>query len=153
MSAMGVIMLPSTALRQSSSEKPLKSPGGGPPALLMRMSGFGHAASSALRPASVVTSHTTGITFTPAEASSFAVTLSASAPRAQIVTSTPSRASAFAQPLPRPLEAAQTMAFLPLMPKSMYVSSDGAEGVRPLAVAVWFCAILYDKTADHRRHH
>ena len=116
---MGVIMLPSTALRQSSSEKPLKSPGGGPPALLMRMSGLGQAASSALRPASVVTSQTTGVTLTPRPASSLAVALSASAPRAQIVTSTPSRASACAQPLPRPFEAAQTIAFLPLMPRSM----------------------------------
>ena len=64
-SAIGAIMLPSTALRQSSSVKFLKSPGGGPPALLIRMSGLGQAASSALRPSSVVTSHTTGVTFTP----------------------------------------------------------------------------------------
>ena len=89
----------------------------------MRMSGFGQAASSALRPASVVTSQTTGVTFTPLAPSSLAVALRASAPRAQIVTSTPSRASAWAQPLPRPLEAAQTIAFLPLMPRSMVVSS------------------------------
>src|SRR6478735_2237320 len=119
MRAIGVIMLPSTALRQSSSEKPLKSPGGGPPALLMRISGLGQAASSALRPASVVTSQATGVTFTPAEPSSLAVASSASAPRAQMVTSTPSRASAWAQPLPSPFDAAQTTAFLPLMPRSM----------------------------------
>src|SRR6185436_4126516 len=119
MRAMGVIMLPSTALRQSSSAKSLKSPGGGPPALLMRMSGSGQAASSALRPASVVTAHTTGVTFTPVGPSSLAVAWSASAPRAQIVTLTPSRASAWAQPLPNPFDAAQTMAFLPLMPRSM----------------------------------
>ena len=50
MRAIGVNMLPSTALRQSSSAKSLKSPGGGPPALLMRMSGLGQAASSCLRP-------------------------------------------------------------------------------------------------------
>src|SRR5262245_11214042 len=115
-------MLLSTALRQSSSAKFLKSPGGGPPALLIRMSGLGQAASSALRPSSVVTSHATGVTFTPREASSLAVALSASAPRAQIVTSTPSRASASAQPLPSPFEAAHTMADLPLMPRSIEMS-------------------------------
>src|SRR5262245_15370178 len=121
MSASGVIMLPSTALRQSSDEKSLKSPGGGPPALLTRMSGLGQAASRAWRPASVVTSHTTGVTLTPRVPSSLAVAFSASAPRAQMVTSTPSRASACAQPLPSPFDAAQTMAFFPLMPRSMAV--------------------------------
>src|SRR5262249_48863647 len=108
-----------TALRQSASEKSLKSPGGGPPALLMRMSGDGQAASSALRPSSVVTSHTREVTRAPLALSSRAVAESASVPRAQIVTSTPSRASAAAQPLPNPLEEAQTIAFLPLIPRSI----------------------------------
>src|SRR5262249_22275153 len=119
MSAIGESMFHSTALRQSSREKSLKSPGGGPPALLMRMSGCGQAASSALRPSSAVTSHTTGVTATPKADTAFAVALSASAPRAQIVTSTPSRAKAMAQPRPSPFDAAQTMALRPLMPRSM----------------------------------
>jgi hypothetical protein len=38
--------------------------------------------------------------------------------RAVIVTSTPARASAVAQARPNPLLAAQTIAFLPRMPKS-----------------------------------
>src|SRR5262245_8088282 len=117
---MGASMLASTALRQSSRLKSLKSPGGGPPALLMRMSGLPQAASSRLRPSSLVTSQTTAVTLAPVlRRSSSAVALSASAPRAQIVTSTPSRASAVAQPLPSPFDAAQTIAFLPLMPRSM----------------------------------
>jgi hypothetical protein len=86
------------------------------------MSGLGQAASSALRPSSVVTSHTTGVTLAPVALSCLAVALRASAPRAQMVTSTPSRASASAQPLPSPFEAAHTIAFLPLMPKSIAVS-------------------------------
>src|SRR5262245_4999023 len=117
---MGASMLASTALRQSSRPKSLKSPGGGPPALLIRMSGLWQAASSRLRPSSVVTSQTTVVTLAPVlRRNSSAVALSASAPRAQIVTSTPSRANAVAQPLPRPFDAAQTIAFLPLMPRSM----------------------------------
>src|SRR5215813_2112831 len=120
---MGASMLASTALRQSSRLKSLKSPGGGPPALLMRMSGLPQAASSRLRPSSLVTSQTTAVTLAPVlRRSSSAVALSASAPRAQIVTSTPSRASAVAQPLPSPFDAAQTIAFLPSMPRSMGMS-------------------------------
>src|SRR5437899_9598284 len=58
-SAIGASMLPSSALIQSSRSNFRKSPGGGPPALLMRMSGAGHAARMASRPSFVVTSATT----------------------------------------------------------------------------------------------
>ena len=46
-SAMGVSMLASSALIQSSRSQLRKSPGGGPPALFTRMSGAGQAASAA----------------------------------------------------------------------------------------------------------
>ena len=60
-----------------------KSPGGGPPALLTRMSGSGQAASAASRPSGVVMSPATSITFTPIGLRiSSAVSSSASAPRA-----------------------------------------------------------------------
>src|SRR5258705_5061780 len=120
MSAMGDSMLASTALRQSSSEKFRKSPGGGPPAVLIRMSGSGQVGRRALRPSSVVTSQATGVGRVRVSFPiSSAVASSASLPRAQIVRIAPSRARAVAQPLPNPLDAAQTMAFLPLMPRSM----------------------------------
>src|SRR4029078_10735560 len=93
--------------------KSRKSPGGGPPALLIRISGLGQAASASLRPASVVMSVATAVTLTPvALRISSAVASSASRPRARIVTLTPSRASENAQPLPSPLLAQQTSAGL-----------------------------------------
>src|SRR5206468_666711 len=54
-------MLPSSALIQSSRSNLRKSPGGGPPALLMRMSGAGQAARMASRPSLVVTSAMTAL--------------------------------------------------------------------------------------------
>ena len=50
-SSIGVSMLASIALIQSSRVQLRKSPGGGPPALLTRMSGSGQAFSTASRPA------------------------------------------------------------------------------------------------------
>ena len=50
-SSIGVSMLASIALIQSSRVQLRKSPGGGPPALLIRMSGSGQAFSAASRPA------------------------------------------------------------------------------------------------------
>jgi len=61
-------MLASMALIQSSRFHSRKSPRGGPPALLTRMSGFGQAASAAARPASVVMSPATAVTFAPVAA-------------------------------------------------------------------------------------
>src|SRR5215471_8700035 len=63
-SSIGVSMLASTALIQSSRVQLRKSPGGGPPALLMRMSGSGQAFSTASRPAGVVMSPTISVTVT-----------------------------------------------------------------------------------------
>ena len=64
-SSIGVSMLASIALIQSSRVQLRKSPGGGPPALLMRMSGSGQAFSTASRPAGVVMSPTISVTLTP----------------------------------------------------------------------------------------
>src|SRR5215831_11925816 len=52
-SMIGVSMLLLTAFCQSSTDHSRKSPCGGPPQLLTRMSGLGHALSAAARPASV----------------------------------------------------------------------------------------------------
>ena len=119
-SSIGVSMLASIALIQSSRVQLRKSPGGGPPALLTRMSGSGQASSAAARPSGVVMSPATAVTLTPVLALriSSAVFFSASAPRAVSVTCTPSRASAMAQARPRPLLDAQTMARRPLIPRS-----------------------------------
>ena len=119
-SSIGVSMLASIALIQSSRVQLRKSPGGGPPALLIRISGSGQAFSTASRPAGVVMSPATSVTVTPGWALriSSAVFFSASAPRAVTVTWTPSLASAMAQARPRPLLDAHTMARRPLIPRS-----------------------------------
>src|SRR5215831_6565508 len=123
MSSIGASMLASIALIQSSRVQSWKSPGGGPPALLTRMSGLGHALSAAARPASVVMSPGTAVTLAAvASRISLAVFSRSAAVRAVMTSSTPSRASAMAQPLPKPLLAAHTIARLPRMPKSMVPS-------------------------------
>src|SRR4051794_23344301 len=120
MNSIGVSMLASIALIQASRFQSRKLPGGGPPALLTTMSGSGHAASTCLRPSSVVTSTATAVTFTPCFLRiSSAVASSSDLVRALMTRSTPSPASAIAQPLPRPLLAAQTIALRPLMPMSI----------------------------------
>ena len=121
MSSIGVSMLASIARIHAARSQSRKSPGGGPPALLIRMSGSGTAASAAARPSGVVMSHATQRTGRPAFAPiSSAVRCSTSASvRATIVTSQPASASACAQPRPSPLLAAQTSARLPAMPRSM----------------------------------
>ena len=122
-SSIGESMLASTALIQSSRDQLRKSPGGGPPALLTRMSTAGQAASACARPSGVVMSPATATTFAPVLfLISSAVASSASLPRAVMTRFTPSRARAMAQPLPRPFDAAQTSAFLPLIPMSMVFS-------------------------------
>ena len=119
-SSIGVSMLASMALIQSSRVQLRKSPGGGPPALLIRISGSGQAFSAASRPAGVVMSPATSVTVTPGLnlRISAAVFASASAPRAVNVTCTPSAASAIAQARPKPLLDAHTMARRPLIPRS-----------------------------------
>src|SRR2546430_8037141 len=124
MRRIGAIMFASTARIHVSRSQPRKSPGGGPPALLTRMSGAGHAVSSAARPASVVTSPATAVTRTPvASRISFAAASSTSFVRAIIVMFTPSRASDMAHPFPSPRLEAQTIAFRPLIPRSIGPSS------------------------------
>src|SRR5262245_15385087 len=120
MSSIGVSMLASTALIQASRSQLRKSPGGGPPALLTRMSTCGHAASAAARPSAVVMSPATARTSPlPSARNCAAACSSASAPRAVITTFTPSLTSAAAQPLPSPLLEAHTSAHLPAIPKSI----------------------------------
>jgi len=63
-SSIGVSMLASIALIQSSRVQLRKSPGGGPPALLIKISGSGQAFSAASRPAGVVMSPATSVTVT-----------------------------------------------------------------------------------------
>ena len=64
-SMIGVSMLALTAFCQSSTDHSRKSPCGGPPQLLTRMSGLGQAASAAARPASVEMSPGTAVTLAP----------------------------------------------------------------------------------------
>src|SRR5690606_5133073 len=99
-------------------------PGGGPPALLTRMSACPpRASSTAARPDSVVISPATGVTLTPYfPAISSAVRASTSALRALMTRSTPASASASAQPRPSPFDAAQTSPRLPLIPRSIPAS-------------------------------
>ena len=63
--SIGVSMLASIALIQSSRFQLRKSPGGGPPALLIRISGSGQAFSAASRPAGVAMSPATSVTVRP----------------------------------------------------------------------------------------
>ena len=125
MSSIGVSMFASSALIHASRSQSRKSPGGGPPALLTRMSTCGHAARAAARPAGVVMSPATATTCTAgfSARSSAAVACSAGSPRAVITTWAPSPTSACAQPLPSPLLAAQTSAQRPAMPRSMSMYS------------------------------
>src|SRR5205085_2301906 len=64
-SMIGVSMLALTAFCQSSTDHSRKSPCGGPPQLLTRMSGLGLAARAAARPASVEMSPGTAVTLAP----------------------------------------------------------------------------------------
>src|SRR4029078_8946047 len=119
-SMIGVSMLASIAFSQSSRDHWRKSPGGGPPALLTRMSGLGQAASAAARPASVAISAVTGVTSTTVARRIYsAVASRGPGVRATITRFTPSRAKAAAQALPNPLLAAHTTARRPAIPRSM----------------------------------
>ena len=145
-SMIAVIMLALQALCQSSSSQSRKSPGGGPPALLTRMSGAGQAASAPARPAGVVMSPTTGVTLLPLmRAISAAAASSASLVRAVIVTRAPFLAKASAQPRPSPLLAAHTSAVLPAMPRSMPaslrigLSRPAPTGLRASATVIGRC--------------
>jgi hypothetical protein len=109
----------SSASIQSSRVQVRKSPGRRPSALLTRMSGAGHAASTAVRPSAVVMSAATGVTVTPlAAAISWAAAARAALPLATMVSATPSRASAVAQAPPSPRLAPQTIPVRPRIPRS-----------------------------------
>src|SRR5207302_4807880 len=123
-SMIGVSMLALTAFCQSSTDHSRKSPCGGPPQLVARISGLGQAASAAARPASVEISPGTAVTLAPVSLRiSSAVCSRVSAVRAVIVSSTPARPSDIAQARPNPLLAAQTKALRPRMRKSNMSSS------------------------------
>ena len=130
----GASMLASIAAIQASRPHSRKSPRGGPPALLTRMSGFGQASSTAARPASVAMSPGTGVTLAPVSRPiSAAVASSVSRVRAVIQSSTPSRPSAMAQARPSPLLAAQTIALRPRNPKSMALNLPVLSSLRAAA--------------------
>src|SRR5271170_6425643 len=135
-SMIGVSMLALTAFCQSSTDHSRKSPWGGPPQLLTRMSGAGQAASAAARPASVEMSPATAVTLAPVSLRiSSAVCSRVSWVRAVITNSTPARPSAVAQARPSPLLAAQTMALRPRMRKSSISSSALVDQLSRMGVA------------------
>ncbi len=97
-SSIGVSMLASIALIQSSRVQLRKSPGGGPPALVIRISGWGKLSARLSRPPRVVMSQATAVTVTPVfKFRRFRRGLlpALPAPRAINVTWTPSAASAW----------------------------------------------------------
>ena len=108
-------------------------PAGGPPALVIRMSGSGSASSSRCRPASLVTSAWTVRTSTPYRARiSFAVRFSVSPVRPFSVSLAPASASFSATPRPKPFELPQTIARLPLMPDIDLVPPYIHEAIRTI---------------------
>ena len=128
--SMGESIIASSAAVQSSRDQSRKSPGSGPSVLLRRISGCGHAASAAERPASVVMSAEMVATSTPvADRMSAAVFSNASRRRATMVTSTPSCASAKAQARPRPRLAPLSSAFRPLIPRSTCIPRRSPPGL------------------------
>src|SRR3984957_17834892 len=135
-SMIGASMLALTAFCQSSTDHSRKSPCGGPPQLLTRMSGLGQAARVASRPASVEMSPATAVTLAPVSLRiSSAVASSVSLVRAVMTRSTPARPSDIAQARPSPLLAAQTIALRPLIFRSSMFSLPYG-GVRPAHDAV-----------------
>mmetsp|Transcript_41080 Transcript_41080/g.114270 ORF Transcript_41080/g.114270 Transcript_41080/m.114270 type:complete len:272 (-) Transcript_41080:830-1645(-) len=120
-SSMGASMLASSAAIHCARSQSRKSPGGGPPALLMRMSTCGQAASAAARPCGVAMSPATARTSTAgfSARSAAAVACRSASPRAVMTTWAPSPTSASAQPRPSPLLAAHTRAQRPFNPRSM----------------------------------
>ncbi|CFP65906.1 Uncharacterised protein [Bordetella pertussis] len=118
--SMGPSIIASNALIQSSRLQSRKSPGKGPSALLIRMSGAGQAASAASRPSARVRSAATQPTPMPASRVICAAACSSvCAVRAASVTLTPSSASWRAQARPIPRLPPNTSAVLPAIPRSM----------------------------------
>src|SRR5690606_6905834 len=110
-------------------------PGAGPPLLVIRMSGAGHAAIRAARPSSAFRSPRTTSGLCPVVVStSAAVRFNCSASRPLINTRQPSCANASAQALPRPRDEAQIIALRPAIPKSITLLPVIANGVGVLSV-------------------
>ena len=102
-----------------SAQSRKSPPGGGPPALLIRMSGSGHTSRIRWRPSASVTSAATDRTGrSTTSLSSAAVASTPPWSRPLITTSTPARASANAHALPSPLLDPQTIALRPAIPRS-----------------------------------
>jgi hypothetical protein len=116
----GPSMLLLTAEIHAASSQSRKLPVGGPPALLIRMSGSGQSLSTAARPSSLIMSAASGVTLAPVALRISSATASMfSRVRATMVSSTPSLASDKAQALPSPALAPPTMALRPAIPKSI----------------------------------
>ena len=128
MNSIGVSMLASMAAIHCSRSQSLKSPGGGPPALVTTMSkslpGPPTACQMASRPAGVVTSLATPTTVaSPPNALSLATaSYKGSSVRAATTTLQPACTKCAAQPKPKPLLAPHTNAHLPVRPKSIACS-------------------------------
>ena len=106
------------AARKSSSLQSKKFPGGGPPLLLIKISGSGHASSNAILVTLSYMAPKIEVTLYPLDLNSVSVFLKLSSLTPLITISTPSLAKDSAQALPNPLLEAQTMAFFPDIPKS-----------------------------------
>src|SRR5271169_1454280 len=120
MSSMGVTMFMVTPSSSAWRLRSRKLRSGGPPLLLIKMSGVGHASSSAAWPSLVETSAITGVTVAPVVWRISAAVCSSSARLRPLITRmTPASPSACAQPRPRPWLEAQTIAVRPRMPKSI----------------------------------
>ena len=113
-------MLASMARWKSSLSQSDHRPGGGPPALVTRISTAPAAASTWARPSSPVISAAMPVTWTPVAAAISATVACKTAPSRPFSTrSTPASASAMAQPRPNPRDEAQTSARFPRNPKSI----------------------------------
>ena len=108
------------AERKSSSVQSKKFPGGGPPLLLIKISGSGQAFIIFSLPSLVLWSVATPITFTPVAFLISSHEFSRqSYPRDYKNKSTHSQARAIALPLPIPALPPLIIAFFPLIPKSI----------------------------------
>ena len=121
-SSSGVTMFCVTPASIASRSSSRKSRRGGPPLLLIRISGSGQASSRARCPSGVETSAATACTVAPHSARiASAVASNVVASRPLTTTSHPSRARCIAQPRPKPRDDAQTIALRPSSPKSMRI--------------------------------
>ena len=117
-------MLASIALIKSSRFQSDHKPGGGPPAFVTNISGESHSLNNLSLPSSVVTSPTTLMTLEDdIDRIESAAAAKDSEERELIMTFTPSKAKALAHPKPKPFDDAHTIAHLPPIPNSIFLSS------------------------------